>query len=262
MLENVSDGVTRRQAYLADLENPGTPIRISAEINTRTMEARFSPDGTAIIYRNASGTQTLQGAGTLFWVDISDPLQPSAPFQVAFEGVLSPGGWQIMPQGDRVVEVTSNTVYGYSLANPALGRVSRDELLRLPSGVRFRGEPVLTGGGTGILLQVEEGAANLPWGLIHHRFGDLPTEYRMLFEAADFEAGSFGVSQMALSPNGTTVIALVGIRSGSAERRILSVPLAAERVITELVPFRDEDQDLTLRTIDTDRWYQFLPLGN
>lgn len=262
VLENVSEGVTRRQAYLADLENPGTALRISAEINTRTMEARFSPDGSAIIYRNASGTQTLQGAGTLFWVDISDPSQPSAPFQLAFEMVIDPA-WQIMPQGDRVLEITTNRVYGYSLADPEQGRVSREELLRLPSGVRFRGEPVLTGGGTGILLQVEEGTANLPWGLIHHRFGDPVTEYRTLFEAADFEDGSQGVSQMALSPDGATVIALIGIRSASAERRILSVPLAGERVITELVPFRDEAQDLTLRTtLDTDRWYQFLPLGN
>jgi hypothetical protein len=262
VLENVSEGVTRRQAYLADLENPGTPIRISAEINTRTMEARFSPDGASIVYRNASGSQTLQGPGTLFLVDISNPLQPSAPFTLAFNGVLDPGGWQIMPQGDRVVEVTSNRVYGYTLENPELGRVDREELLRLPTDMRFRGQPVLTGGGTGILLQVEEGTANLPWGLIHHRFGDQPTEYQTLFEAADFEAGSYGVTQMALSPDGATVIAMIGIRSVNAEQRILSVPLAGERVITELVPYRDEAQDLRLRLIDTDRWYQFLPLGN
>lgn len=261
VLENVSEGVTRRQAYLADLENPGTPIRISAEINTRTMEARFSPDGAAIIYRNAIGTQTLLGAGRLFWVGISDPLQPTAAFQLSDDSVLSPAGWQIMPQGDRVLEVTTNRVYGYSLANPALGRVAREELLRLPTGMVFRGEPVLTGGGTGILLQVAEAATNLPWGLIHHRFGDPLTEYRTLFEAADFEEGAQGVTQMALSPDETTVIAFIGIRFASSERRILSVPLAGERVITELVPVRDEAQGLTLRpTLDTDRWYQFLPL--
>jgi hypothetical protein len=131
------------------------------------------------------------------------------------------------------------------LANPEQGWV---ELLRLPSDVFFRGKPVLTGGGTDILLQVVQEAANRPWGLIHHRIGDPPTEYRTLLEAADLEDGSRGLSQMALSPDGTTVIAVIGIASGSAERQILSVPLAGERVITELVPFRDEAQDLTLRT--------------
>jgi hypothetical protein len=140
--------------------------------------------------------------------------------------------------------------------------VSREELLRLPTGLRFDGQPVLTGGDTGILLQVEQTTGNAPRGLIHYRFGDPSTEYRTLFEAADFEASSWGVAQMALSPDGTTVIAMIGTNNVGAQQRILSVPLTGERLITELVPPRDEAQDLTLRMITGDRWYQFLPLAN
>ena len=132
VLENVSEGVTRRQAYLADLENPGTSLRISAEINTRTMEARFSPDGTAIIYRNASGTQTLQGAGRLFWVGISDPLQPSAAFQLSYAGVLNPGGWQIMPQGDRILSVPLSVWIRSFLKCQTLSSGSRSRRARAP----------------------------------------------------------------------------------------------------------------------------------
>ncbi len=260
VLEIFGEG-TRRQAYLVDLENPAVPIRVSAEANTRTMEARFAPDGSAIVYRNAGSANNLQGAGPLFIVDLSDPSQPGTPVSVAQQSVGSSSSWRFSPAGDQIVEVTNRFVYGYSLAEPGPA-AQRVALLQVPIGQVLRGDPVYSADGQGILLQLET-SADLPRGLIYQRFGDPVDGYRTLLESEDFPVQSRGVFQMALSPDGLSVIAAIGRDTAGSEQLILSVPLAGERIITQLVPERDEAQDLTLRMIDTtDRWYQFLPLGD
>lgn len=266
-LENIDGGGTRRQAYLVDLLDPGVATRISALIHTRTMEARFSPDGQQLVYRNAASSNNLQGNGDLYLVDLGDPGQPGAPVLLPKNNAgviisLSSDAWQISPRGDQVIVVTQSRLFGFSLDNPGTTPV---ELLRVPSSelrIDNAGWPVFTDDGDGVLLPTTDlSAANLPSGLIHQRFGDPVDGYRTLLTSADFPAGSRGVTQVALSVDGTAAVVLTGQRSAGAPVEILSVPLGGEPPVL-LVPYLDEAQGLRVRTIDGDRGYQFLPLGN
>lgn len=267
VLENIEGGGTRRQAYLVDLLDPGVAIRISATNHTRTMEARFSPDGRKLVYRNAASTSNLQGNGDLYLVDLGEPGQPGVPVLLPKEnGIaiigLSSDAWQIAPRGDQVIVVTPSRLFGFSLENPGTTPV---QLLRVPSSelrIDNAGWPVFTSDGDGVLLPTTDlAAANLPNGLILQRFGDAVDGYETLLTSADFPAGSRGVTQVALSADGSAAVVLTGQRSAGAPVEILSVPLDGAPPVL-LVPYLDETQGLRVRTIDSDRGYQFLPLGN
>lgn len=259
VLERVDASTTRRQAYLADLLDPGSPIRISLTSHTRTMEVRFTPDGRQLIYRNA-GTSNLQDGGALHVVDLTNPASPGSPVNLNAQIGLSSGGWQVSPAGDRVTQLLTRSVYGLSLSNPGAAAV---ELLQLPSTLRLRNWPVFTGNGTGMLLQVESTASgNRPFGLIHQRIGDPVGAYRTLLdgETAFDPATSTGVRQVAVSADGTQAIVLVGTDVAIGQEQILSVPISGETPPVELVPFEDEVAGLRLQVIDDDRRYQFLQI--
>jgi len=259
VVERVDASTTRRQAYLADLLDPGSPpTRLSLTSHTRTMEVRFAPDGSQVVYRNA-GTGNLQQGGQLWVVDLADPSNPGAPVSLNAQIGLDSGSWQVSPAGDRVIQTLTSSVYGLSLSNPG----ARAELLRLPASLRLRNWPVFTGNGDGMLLQIQSTVAgNWPYGLIHQRIGDPVDGYRVLLDGdVEFEAGiSDGVVQVAVSPDDTQAIVLIGTSVVTGEQQILSVPIDGETPPVELVPFRDEAQSLELRVRGGDRRYQFLLL--
>jgi hypothetical protein len=238
-LETVDGGGTRRRAYLVDLLAPGVATRISADAHTRTAEARFAPDGSKIVYRN-SGTSSQLSGGDLFLVDLADPAQPGAPVQLRKENsfvivAVSADNWQVSPWGDQVILVARSYVFGLSFDNPAQDATA---LLRVPSGLRVdnAGWPVFASDGI-LIPTIDESAANLPVGLVYQRFGNPIDGFTTLFTSADFDAGSRGVTQVALSSSGLEAIVFVGEQSAGVGRQILSVPLSGDTPPVELLVY-------------------------
>lgn len=261
VVERVDASTTRRQVYLADLLAPDSPPRrLSLTTHTRTMEVRFAPDGSQVIYRHA-GTSNLQQGGALYVVDLTNPANPGAPVNLNAQIGLSSGSWQVSPAGDRVIQMLTGSVHGLSLSNPGAAAV---ELLRLPATLRLRDWPVFTGNGDGMLLRTQNAdPGNWPFGLIHQRIGDAVDGYRTLLDGAEFDLDtSSGVRQVAVSPDGTQAIVLIGTSSASGQPQILSVPISGETQPVELVPFEDAAAGLRLRIVDfeSERRYQFLML--
>lgn len=271
-LRIVDADTTRWQVYLVDLQNPDVPIQVSAADHRNAREARFSPDGRQLVYRNAArgnDLSNLRGDGTLYVVDLSNPAQPGPPVPLpkSYPGgtvTLKDSAWQISPRGDQVIVVMQSQLFGLPLDDPGAAPVL---LLQLPDGLRFSpvGWPVFTGNGDGVLLPTVDLSMpgyNLPYGLVHQRFGDPPEGYRTLVGTEHFEYESRGVMQVALSASGTDAVVLIAPRDAAAPREIWSVALSGTEPPVVLVPYTDDAQGLFLWTNDNDRGYQFLPLDN
>lgn len=272
-LRRIDAETTRWRIYLVDLENPGVAIQISAADHRNAREARFSPDGRQLVYRNArSGRDhaALQGDGTLYVVDLSNPDQPGPPVVLLPTSYPDPtltpraSTWQISPRGDQVIVEERSQLFGLPLDDPDAAPVL---LLQLPADLRFSplGWPVFTGDGDGVLMSTADlgmPGYNLPYGLVHQRFGDPPEGYRTLVGTEHFEFESRGVIQVALSASGTDAVVLIAARSSSGPDEIWSVALSGTEPPVLLVPHTDDTQQLQLTMGGYQHSYQFLPLDN